>query len=71
LKFSKPLFLLLPVSVVGGYLLMNRKPPELSVVHPVTRTVAETVAASGEVRGRTETNVGAQTGGRVAELRGA
>lgn len=69
MKFPKPLFLLLPVSVVGGYLLMNRKPPEVSVVHPVMRTVAETVAASGEVRGRTETNVGAQTGGRVAELR--
>ncbi|MBC8135032.1 MAG: efflux RND transporter periplasmic adaptor subunit, partial [Fibrella sp.] len=30
--------------------------------------VAETVAASGEVRGRTETAVGAQTGGRVAAL---
>jgi HlyD family secretion protein len=67
-KFPKPTLFLLPAAVVGGYFLMNRKPPEVAVVHPATRTVAETVAASGEVRGRTETNVGAQTGGRVAEL---
>ena len=67
MKFPLPI-LLVPTAVVGGYFLMNRKPPEIKVVRPVTRTVAQTVAASGEVRGRVETNVGAQTGGRVAAL---
>ena len=67
MKFPLPI-LLLPVLAVGGFFLLNRKPAAVKIVHPVTRTVAETVAASGEVRGRVETNVGAQTGGRVAAL---
>ena len=67
MKFPLPV-LLVPAALIGGYFVMNQKPPEVKVVRPVTRTVAQTVAASGEVRGRTETNVGAQTAGRVAVL---
>ncbi|MBC8136511.1 MAG: hypothetical protein H8F28_11540, partial [Fibrella sp.] len=47
MKFPKPILFLLPVAVVAGYFLMNRKPPGVVVIHPITRTVAETVAASG------------------------
>lgn len=51
MKIPLPFFLL-PVAAVGGFFLLNRNPPEVKIIHPARRSVAETVVASGEVRGR-------------------
>jgi RND family efflux transporter MFP subunit len=54
--------------VAGGVAFFQSRPKTVPVVTPEKRTVVESIAAAGRVRGQVETSVGAQTGGRVAEV---
>lgn len=46
----------------------SQRPPTVTVAHPQKAMITETIASSGIVGGTTETNVGAQSQGVVAEL---
>ncbi|MFM7322472.1 MAG: biotin/lipoyl-binding protein, partial [Armatimonadota bacterium] len=52
----------------GGVAALRSRPPQVDVALPVERVVVGSIAVSGRLRGEIETNVGAQVGGRVAEL---
>jgi HlyD family secretion protein len=66
LRFLPVLLILAIGGGVAGYL--RSKPREIEVVVPVEKTVVESIAASGRLRGQVETSVGAQTSGRVMQL---
>jgi HlyD family secretion protein len=62
-----PVALLL--ALVGGVTLYFRSRPKVvEVVAPVRKTVVESIAAAGRVRGFIEVSVGAQTSGRLSEV---
>lgn len=52
----------------GSFAVFRRQPPTLDVVVPVERTVISSISASGRLRGRVETSVGARVSGRVASV---
>jgi len=57
------------VALAGGtFAFFRSQTPTLEVVLPVERRVVQTIAASGRLRGRVETSVGARTSGRVAAV---
>ena len=62
------LFLGVLLLIVIWWRWQMRRPQEVVLVHPAVTTITETIASSGRVRGVTETVVGAQAAGIVAEL---
>lgn len=57
------------LGVVGGGVSYWRSlPPKIEVVLPQTKTVTESISASGRLRGELETSVGARVSGRVAKV---
>jgi HlyD family secretion protein len=46
----------------------RQRPPAVTLIHPTQTIMTETITSSGTVGGTTETNVGAQSQGVVAEL---
>jgi RND family efflux transporter MFP subunit len=67
MRLPRLLLWLIPIgAVIAPASYLGSRPKSVRVIHPEIKVIAETIAASGEVRGQTETNVGAQTGGRVA-----
>lgn len=60
-------------ALIGGGLItagviFKLQPPKVETILPVSRNVITSIAASGRLRGDVETNIGAQTGGRVARV---
>nr|WP_309685234.1 efflux RND transporter periplasmic adaptor subunit [Armatimonas sp.] len=55
-------------AVGGGVSYWRSLPPKIDVVLPQTKTVTESIAASGRLRGELETSVGARVSGRVASV---
>lgn len=71
MQFGKfAVFGLIGAAAVAGLVAAVRMqgPPAVEVVTPERRNVTESVAVTGELRGLTETNVGAQISGRIAGL---
>lgn len=65
-RFPRFLVYLVPSLAAGAAVVYARsRPPRVEVVFPQRKIVIESIAASGRLRGRLETSVGAQTGGRV------
>lgn len=58
----------LSAAVAGGIVFMRLQPPQIDVVVPLSKNVVTSIAASGRLRGDIETNVGAQTSGRVKRM---
>jgi len=56
------------VAAGAGVAILRSRPPQIEVAVPVERVVVGSIAVSGRLRGEIETNVGAQAGGRVAEV---
>ena len=58
--------------VAGGLItagiIFKMQPPKVETILPISRNVITSIAASGRLRGDVETNIGAQTGGRVARV---
>ena len=52
----------------GGFSYWRSRPPKIEVVLPQTRTVTESIAATGQLRSELETSVGARISGRVASV---
>ena len=55
-------------AIGGGVSYVRSRPPQVEVVLPQMRTVTESIAASGRLRGELETSVGARLSGRVASV---
>lgn len=69
MKFSRNLLVVVGLLGIGGAVFALRARPKIVAVStPVSLLVEETIAASGRLRGQTESNVGAPNGGRVAAL---
>ena len=60
--------LALSAALAGGVVFMRLQPPQIDVVLPLSKNVVTSIAASGRLRGDIETNVGAQTSGRVKRM---
>lgn len=60
--------LALSAALAGGFVFMRLQPPQIDVVLPLSKNVVTSIAASGRLRGDIETNVGAQTSGRVKRM---
>jgi RND family efflux transporter MFP subunit len=58
--------------VAGGLItagiIVKMQPPKVETMLPISRNVITSIAASGRLRGDVETNIGAQTGGRIARV---
>lgn len=67
---NTPLLVAIAVAVVaaGTFGVVRSRPPGVDVARPTRRVVVSAIAVSGRLRGEVETSVGAQTGGRVAEV---
>jgi HlyD family secretion protein len=63
LKWCIPLFV-----IVALLVWWRARPLAVETVRPQYRFVVESIAATGQVRGNVESNIGAQTGGRIARL---
>lgn len=69
MPFSRALFWLILIAAgVAAIAYAGSRPARVAVLRPRASVVTETIAASGEVRGQVETNVGARVSGRVAVL---
>jgi HlyD family secretion protein len=66
LQKLRPLLWIVPgAAAVAGIGYVRAQPVAVMVVQPARKQVTETIAASGTLRGQIETDVGAQSGGRV------
>ena len=61
-------WLILVVVGIGFFGYARSRPVVVEVVVPVQKTVVESIAATGRMRGQVETSVGATTSGRVTEV---
>lgn len=60
--------LFLIFSIVAYAFLRPKKAVEVTLLSPIERTITESIASSGRVGAATETNVGVQTSGIVAQI---
>ena len=63
MKFTRILVLIGGVAaLVGGGLALRLRPRRVATAVPVSMSVTETIAASGRLRGETESSIGAPNG---------